>query len=90
LGNGDVGAPDFIGAFSISDVLEGDLKPAVGTPYLPHGVWLIPHIDDRACLETDQVVLVDVDAEEPVEAMGTAQPPDDMPLGLSRGTRPQR
>jgi hypothetical protein len=50
----------------------------------------MPEIDECADFKTDQVFLVDVDAQETVKAVGTAQPPYDVPLGLSRGTRRQR
>jgi hypothetical protein len=90
LSNGNDGAPDFFGALTIGDASEGNLEPAIGATDLAHGLGLITDIDNRAGLEADHVVLVYVNAEKSVEAMGTAQPPDDVPLGLSRGTRPQQ
>lgn len=101
LGDEDIVSPERLDLIARCQSDEGDLLAFLAPPDRTHGETLTPDLDDAVGLDMDEVFVLDVDADEPVEPIGLSESADDDAprctltrrrggLSFSRGTRRQR
>ena len=78
-GDEDLGASDRLGSDPVGDAVEGDLWAFLALTEVSDAQRRLSDEDLRSGLEVDEVGLVRVEPDVPIEPVGLSQPPDTDP-----------